>query len=261
MLFETMNELLTLIREKKPLVLNITNHVTMDFVANGLLSMGASPIMSLAEEELEDLIAISHVVVINPGTLNPAFMKLSLQAADIANRLNKPLILDPVGVGASHYRTDMNMQLLRNHPVSIIRGNASEILALSGEMGGTKGVDSAADSHAVIENAKTVSHTFSACVLVSGKIDVVVEKNEVSLSERGSTLMPKITGCGCLLTAVVGAFHAVEKNRFKAASAAALFYGVCGEVATLRAAGPGSFKTAFLDTLHDVPEKTWYEKN
>lgn len=261
MQFENINELITLIRQKRPLVLNITNDVTMDFIANGVLSVGASPIMSQAEQEMEDLINISDSVVINLGTLNEKFIQLCERTCELANKFNKPIVLDPVGAGASRYRTDTNMTFIRQYNISIIRGNASEILALSGEIAATKGVDSSAESQAVIENAKCVSKQFSSVVLVSGQTDVVVQGDQVETFERGSALMPMITGSGCLLSAVVAAFHAVENNRFKAAAAAALFYGVCGEVAALTASGPASFKTAFLDTLHLTPEKKWYEKN
>jgi hydroxyethylthiazole kinase len=225
------------------------------------LSVGASPIMSQAEEEMEDLINISNSVVINLGTLNEKFIRLCERACELANKANKPVILDPVGAGASRYRTDTSMKLVREYTISIIRGNASEILALSGEIGKSKGVDSVAESHTVIENAKFVSKQFSSAVLVSGETDVVVDGEQVEIFKRGSALMPMITGSGCLLSAVVGAFHGVENNRFKTAAAAAVFYGVCGEVAALQASGPASFKTLFLDTLHLLPEKTWYEKN
>lgn len=252
MRFEEINSLVTLIREKKPLILNITNVVTMDFIANGLLSFGASPVMSQAEQEMEELISLAGAVVINTGTLNDKFMDFCEVTALTANRLNKPIILDPVGAGASHYRTDANLKMIRDHKVSIIRGNASEILALSGERGKTKGVDSTTESDAAIENAKLVSTLFSSCVLMSGKTDVVVEGDEVGLFQRGSAMMPLITGSGCLFTAIVGAFRAVEKNCFKAAAAAAIFYGVCGERAAEGADGPGSFKMAFIDALHNT---------
>lgn len=261
MIFETIYSLVTTLKEKKPLVLNLTNDVTMDFIANGLLSIGASPVMSQAEQEMEDLIKISSAIVINLGTLNEKFIHLCESAAKIANQLNKPIILDPVGAGASHYRTENCMKMINDYQIAMIRGNASEILALSGDAGGTKGVDSTAESHAVIENAKYISKKFSTTLLISGKTDVVVEGQRVETFQRGSEMMPMITGSGCLLSAVVAAFHAVEDNRFTAAAAAAVFYGVCGEMAAAHAAGPGTFKANFLDALHLIPEKTWYEKN
>lgn len=261
MQFENINTLVTSIRQQKPLILNVTNDVTMDFIANGVLSAGASPVMSKAEEEMEDLIRIASSVVINLGTLDEKFIRLCERVAHIANQMNKPIILDPVGAGASRYRTETSIKLLKQYQISIVRGNASEILALSGQAGNTKGVESTAKSDAVIDNAKSVSQHYSVAVLTSGKKDVIVEGDRVEIFERGSALMPMITGSGCLLSAIVGSFHAVEKNRFNAAVAAAIYYGVCGEVAALQASGPASFKIKFLDALHSTPEKTWYEKN
>jgi len=260
-MFEKINAIITSIRQKKPLVLNITNDVTMDFIANGILSVGASPIMSKAEQEMEDLIRISSAIVMNPGTLDERFIRLCDRVAEIANQLNKPIILDPVGAGATRYRTEANMKWIERYNISILRGNASEILALAGETGTTKGVDSTAESDSVIEQAKLLSRAFSATVLVSGKTDVVVDDNRVETFQRGSAWMPMITGSGCLLSAVVAAFHAVENNRFEAAASAAVFYGVCGEIAASQAEGPGSFKVKFLDALHLTPEQSWYEKN
>ncbi|HSW70193.1 MAG TPA: hydroxyethylthiazole kinase [Gammaproteobacteria bacterium] len=261
MKFENIHSLLTTLKQKKPLVLNITNDVTMDFIANGMLSIGASPVMSKAREEMEDLIKISSAVVINLGTLDEEFVRLCEQAASIANKFNKPLILDPVGAGASQYRTENCMRMLEQHKISIVRGNAGEILALSGTLSATRGVQSLAESDAAIEGAKYVSKKFEMTILVSGKKDVVVEDERVEIFDRGSKLMPIITGSGCLLSAVVAAFHAIEPNRFLASAAAAVFYSVCGEVAALQAEGPGTFKAKFLDVLHLMPEKKWYEKN
>ena len=259
-MIEQINALISRIRDEKPLILNITNAVTMDFIANGLLSLGASPIMSQAEEELDDLIRISSAVVINIGTLNESFIQLATRTMQIANQLDKPIIFDPVGAGASRYRTDTTMKLLCKNKVAIIRGNAGEILAIAGEAAATKGVDSIAKSDAVIDQAKKVSSEFSATILMSGKTDVVIENNQLELFDRGSDLMPTITGSGCLLTAVVAAFHAVEKNRFLAASTAAVFYGVCGEIAATCSSHPGSLKPVFIDALKQPYEKTCYEK-
>jgi hydroxyethylthiazole kinase len=251
-MIETIRALITKIKKEKPLVLNLTNDVTMDFIANGLLSLGALPIMSKATQEMEDLLQLVKAVVINLGTLNASFIGLCTQACQIANQYNVPIILDPVGAGASRYRTETALQFIRDYSIAIIRGNASEVMALAGAAGGTQGVDSTMESTQAIASAQNLAKNYCTTIAISGKIDVVVDEKEIAKFERGSPLMPLITGTGCLLSAVVGAFHAVEKNRFTAASAAILYYGMCGEMAAADVAGPGSFRVAFLDTLHKI---------
>jgi hydroxyethylthiazole kinase len=260
-MFKKTKEMISHIKLEKPLVLNITNYVTMDFVANGLLSIGASPIMSKAEQEIEDLLKHTKAVVINLGTLNRDFITLCRHTCQIANQLNTPIVLDPVGAGASQYRTDTCMSLINEYNISIIRGNASEVMALSGSSHTAKGVDSMTESNHAIESAKIVSSRHDAAVVVSGKTDIIVDNESIDQLDRGSPFMPTITGTGCLLSAVIAAFHAIEKNRFEAAKMATLFYGICGEIAENKANGPGSFRTQFLDALHFFPDRGQYEKN
>lgn len=259
-MFEKINELTQKIKQTKPLILNITNDVTMDFIANGLLSVGASPVMSQSEQEVEDLVKIASAVVINLGTLDARFIKLCEQACKAANQFQKPIILDPVGAGATHYRTSACTKLINDYQIAIIRGNASEIMSLSGISAATKGVDSSANTESAINIAKEISVHRKAAVVVSGRTDVIIDGHQVNAYERGSAMMPMITGTGCLLSAVVGAFHAVEQNRFIAAQAATLFYSVCGEIAAEKAEGPGSFRMQFLDALHAAPVKSDYHE-
>lgn len=246
------NALLFKIRQEKPLILNLTNYVTMDLVANGLLSLGASPVMSHAAEEMVDLISIARAVIINLGTLHASFIQLCAVACKTANELGVPLILDPVGVGASHYRTQTALQFIHDFNIAIVRGNASEIMSLAGAAGVTKGVDSTAGSTAAMASAAFLANRYAVTVAISGKTDVIVDAKQTAQFEQGSPMMPRITGTGCLLSAVVGAFHAVEQDRFTAAAAATLFYGTCGETAAAQATGPGSFRSAFLDALYTV---------
>lgn len=253
-MLETLKNSIPRIKETKPLILNITNQVTMDFIANGLLSLGASPVMSQAEQEMEDLVQLANVVVINPGTLDDKFIALCKHVCRIANQLKKPIVLDPVGAGASHYRTQANLDLINHYDIAIIRGNASEIMSLSGASATTKGVDNTAQSSAAIESAQTLSARHDVTVVVSGEIDRIVDGNNFQQLKYGSPMMPLITGTGCLLSAVVGAFHAVEKNRFNASVLAAAFYGICGEKAAKKSQGPASFKIHFLDELHLIPD-------
>lgn len=236
------------IKQIKPLILNLTNAVTMDFVANGLLSLGASPIMSEAIQELDDLIALAQIVVINLGTLNSNFINRCQYACQIANLKNKPVVLDPVGAGASVYRTEISKQFISNYTVAIIRGNASEIAALTGASK-TKGVDTAIESIDVFRDAHVLAQ--NRVVVISGATDIVLGREKIKHCIGGSDLMPQVTGTGCLLSSVIGAFHAIEPDAFLASVAAINFYNRCGEIAA-RASGPGSFKVNFLDALHWV---------
>jgi hydroxyethylthiazole kinase len=257
--FEQTHQILTELKKKKPLILNITNYVTMEFVCNGLLSIGASPVVSQAEDEMTDLLRISQAVVINPGTLNNEFISLCKRACEIANELNLPIILDPVGAGASQYRTEFCKSLIQDFRIAIVRGNASEIAALNGSTHKSKGVDSTLSSHAAIESAKYLSTQFDTVITISGEVDILINKDLMTELHRGSSVMPTITGTGCLLTSVIAAFHAIEKNGYEAAKSATYFYGVCGEIAALKSQGPGTFKTHFLDSLSHLPNRGHYE--
>lgn len=248
-MFTHINDMVSRIKRDNPLILNITNHVTMDFVANGLLSLGASPIMTLATQEVDALVNLANAVVINIGTLNDTFIELCEQVCLAANRLGKPITLDPVGAGASPYRTQACLHLLARFNIAIIRGNASEIMSLAHAAQSTKGVDSHHDTFDAIDSAKYLASQHHAIIAISGKRDVVVNAEYVKSFDYGSSLMPQITGSGCLLSAIISAFDAVHTNHYDAVSAAVVFYGLCGERAALKADGPGTFKPYFLDAL------------
>lgn len=247
------------IKERKPLLLNITNHVTIDFVANGLLSIGASPVMSFAPEEMAEFVKISAAVVINLGTLTDNFITLCHTVCSIANAYHKPIILDPVGAGASRLRTETGLALLKQYAIAVVRGNASEIMALTSGSATTKGVDSQNNSLDAIPFAQQLANDYQLVVCMSGAVDVIVARDKKMAIHRGSPLMPMVTGSGCLLTAVIGAFNAVHDDCFAATCAGSFFYAVCGELAAQKAQGPGSFKMHFVDVLHHMPEKKYYE--
>ena len=260
-MFEKISTLNKKIKNEKPLVLNITNYVTMDFVANGLLSLGASPVMSKAKQETADLLKITSAVVINLGTLNSEFIELCSHVCALANTLGTPVILDPVGAGASAYRTQTCEKLLADHQIAIVRGNASEIMALAGSNLLTKGVDSSTSSDRAVSSAQALAKQLNTTVVISGETDFVIDAENIAQFSRGVAMMPMITGTGCLLSAIVGAFHAVDSNAFSAASAGTLFYSICGEIAAERAEGPGTFKMHFLDALYSQPLRDHYENN
>jgi hydroxyethylthiazole kinase len=260
-MYKYIKKLVTQIKYNQPLIINVTNYVTMDFIANGLLSLGASPMMTQSIQEINDLLKATNAVVINIGTLNEEFIFLCEKVCVEANRLGIPIVLDPVGAGASDYRTNTCLNLLERFNFSIIRGNASEVMALSNMHQNTKGVDTNISTHLAIKGAQILSSQYNVVIAISGKTDAVIDKNHSCLFDRGSPLMPKITGSGCLLSAVVGTFNAVHHDRFDATAAAVLFYSVCGELAAMHVNSPGSFKPHFLDALSFLPESHDYETN
>lgn len=247
---------LATLRTQSPLIHNITNFVVMNFTANALLAVGASPVMAHAEEEVEDMVHIASALVVNIGTLSPVWVSAMKLAIKKANEMNKPIILDPVGAGATPYRNAVLKELLAIAPPTIIRGNASEILSLAGIAGQTKGVDSTASSIDSLDAAKQLSNEFGAVVSVSGPTDLIVHRERIAFVENGTGLMTRVTGMGCSASAIAGAFAGCHTDYFLAAVAAAATMGVCGEMAFENAQLPGSFQIAFLDALAGItPEK------
>lgn len=252
--------LLTALRAQAPLIVNLSNYVTMDFIANGLLAIGASPVMSLASEERLDFTAIAQAVVINIGTLDASFVRLAMDYCSAANHAKVPLTLDPVGAGASHYRTKTCLDLLERFQFSLIRGNASEIMALAGRGQQTKGVDSLVQSSHAIEAGQLLAARYpGTLIVISGQTDIILEGRTQRSCDRGHAFMSKITGSGCLLSAVLAAFVAVGPDKVTAASAALHFYGHCGELAAAKPTGMGGFKSSFLDALSALPQEEAYD--
>ena len=251
------------IREESPVIHNITNYVAMELVANALLSAGASPIMSDASDEMVEVVSAASAIAINIGTLNQNQIKAARIAAAAAEQFGKPWVLDPVGAGFTTYRTKVAADLAFNYHPTVIRGNASEILALA--VAGddsicsnaiTKGVDSNIDSSSAIDAATALSRKSGAVVSMSGPIDYITDGEVVATIENGDSIMPRITALGCTATALTAAFATVDSNPFRAALNAMAIMGVCGELAAAESSGTGSFKVRFLDILSlSVPEK------
>lgn len=244
------------IREKSPLVHNITNYVVMNNTANALLAIGASPVMAHAVEEVKDMVSIASVLVINMGTLSEKWVESMLMAGQFANEKGIPVVFDPVGVGATPYRNQVAAAIVSKCKPSIIRGNASEIMSLAKENIKTKGVDSTASSNSALDSAKRLALETRAIVIISGEVDFITDGIEVRMVRNGSPLMPKVTGMGCTATAIVGAFVAINPNKLDAATNAMITMGVAGEIAAQKADGPGTMQLHFLDTLYNLtPEK------
>ncbi len=230
-----------------PLILNLTNLVTMDFMANTLLALGASPIMSNDKDDALELYNISSAININIGTLNKDFMKMAMEVAE-KNDKQKPLVLDPVGTGASKPRSEASAELLPY--CTILRGNASEITALQLSSFKTKGVDATTSSNTAVEHAIALSKQYHIPVAISGEIDYTIFNNIQHQCPFGSALMPKITGMGCVLTSVIAAFSAVLDDPVKATHSALMFYSLCGELAYRKDPTLAFFKNYFIEMIH-----------
>ena len=242
------------IRQKSPLVHNITNFVVMNNTANALLATGASPVMAHAVEEVEDMVGIASALVINIGTLSPVWIEAMFKAARAAQDKGIPIILDPVGVGATPFRTDTARDLVKAVPPAVIRGNGSEIMALSQAGIATKGVDSTSASDQALESARNLNTVFDAVVCVTGRTDYIVGRNKTLEVSNGHEMMPRVTGLGCTATALCGAFTAVNEDACQASAHAMAVMGIAGEMAAETAQGPGSFQTAFIDALYRMSQ-------
>lgn len=248
------------IRSRVPLVHNITNFVVMNLTANALLSIGASPVMAHAVEEVEEMVGLASAVVINIGTLSRQWVEAMEKAVSAAKMKKIPVVIDPVGAGATTFRTSTARRLLDAGPVAIIRGNGSEIRALQDSGARTKGVDSLEGPEAAVETGRLLSEKYGCAVSISGPVDIIVRGDEIIKIANGHPLMPRVTGLGCTASALTGAFAAVNHNSLEAAAGAMAIMGICGELAAEQARGPASFELHFLDWLHNVGEREIKER-
>ena len=242
------------IRAKSPLIHNITNYVVMNNTANALLAIGASPVMIHAEEEVEDMAAIASALVINIGTISPPWVRGMFKAIASARSKGVPVVIDPVGAGATPYRTRTIRELINTDQPTIIRGNASEIMALTDAGLKTKGVDSTAASGEALHAARHISRERQCAVCISGAVDYIVFGDRTVKIANGHPMMTKVTGLGCTASAICGAFAAVEKDPLAAAAKAMAVMGIAGEMAAAQSAGPGSLQMHFLDVLYTLSE-------
>jgi hydroxyethylthiazole kinase len=243
------------IRRMAPVVHNITNYVVMNNTANALLALGASPVMAHAEEEMAEMVAISAALVINIGTLSALWIRSMFAAAEHACKRGIPIVLDPVGAGATTYRTSTARDLVKSARPCIIRGNASEIMAVCSDGARTKGVDSQDPASAALSAAQSLHKTFGSTVCISGETDYIVGDAGLIKVRNGHPMMTRVTGLGCTASAVCGAFAAVEPNPLRAAAKAMIVMGIAGEVAAAGASGPGTLQVRFLDALHCLTQQ------
>ncbi|WP_256384365.1 hydroxyethylthiazole kinase [Photobacterium toruni] len=237
------------VREQKPLVVNITNYVVMNNTANALLAIGASPIMAHSRQEMAEMMHIAGSLVINIGTLDNEWIERMLFAVEQANTNNKPIVLDPVGCGASVLRTQTARTLAAKANNLIIRGNASEIIALAGEASQTKGVDALDSSDTALAAAHALVMQYHANVVISGEVDYVVTASQTIRLSNGHHMMPYVTGMGCSLTALTGAFAAIGETSGLAATA---IYAIVGEIAAEQSTGPATLQLNIIDGLYQI---------
>jgi len=243
------------IRQKSPLIHNITNYVVMNNTANALLAVGASPVMAHAIDEVSDMARISSAIVLNIGTIDSVWEESMLNASSTALRNNIPIVFDPVGAGATPYRASVCRQIIKVCKPSIIRGNASEIMALTDITAKTKGVDSTYSSEVALESAKELALNTGAVVVISGQTDYITNGHKTETVLNGNPLMARVTGMGCTATAIVAAFAAVNNDMFTASVHGMSIMGITGEIAARSARGNGSMQVYFLDELYNMNEE------
>lgn len=249
------------VKDKNPLVHCITNYVTVNDCANSILACGGSPIMADDEKEVEEITSICHALDLNIGTLNERTIKSMIKAGKKANELLHPVVLDPVGAGASTLRTETTFKLLEEVNFSVIRGNISEIKTISKGSGTTKGVDADLCDMIMEENieeaiifARELSKKTGAVIVITGVIDIVADEKKVYLIRNGHVMMSQITGTGCMLTALITAFCGANTEQILEATATAVgMMGLCGELAyenvVKKNGGTSSFRGELIDQI------------
>ena len=244
------------IKDQSPLIHNITNFVVMNSTANILLAIGASPVMAHSLEEVEEMTALANALVLNIGTLQPDWLEAMIVAAKTANKLNIPVILDPVGAGATKFRTHAVQTIMQESRITVLRGNASEVLSIGSTAIRTRGVDSTLTiSNGMIDTVRQMALDYQCTIAMSGAVDFITDGQRIFRVKNGHPLMGRVTGVGCGLTAVTGAFCAVsDADPVINVSAAAAFYGLCGELAAQTSKQPGSFYMSFIDQLYATGE-------
>jgi len=244
------------IRKRKPLVHQITNYVVMNETANATLALGALPVMAHALQEVEEMASAASALVLNIGTLSDDWVEAMLLAGRAANRAGAPLVLDPVGAGATRYRTETSRRLLRDLDVAVVRGNSAEIATLAGRAAEIRGVE-AVGAAGGPELARDAARALGCVAAVTGPVDHVSDGEQTISVSNGHELLGTVTGTGCMSTAITGCFLAVRPDDpLEAAVEALVAFGVAGEEAAKKAKGPGSFHVALYDALYGLdPDK------
>jgi hydroxyethylthiazole kinase len=245
------------LRERKPLIHNITNYVVMNETANAILALGALPVMAHAPEEVEELAAAAGALVLNIGTLSRPWIDAMLLAGKAANEAGVPVVLDPVGAGATALRTETAKRILEEVDVAVLRGNAAEVAALAGLEATISGVEAIGVGAGAATIARTAAATFGVVASVTGAVDHVSDGERTLAVANGDPLLATITGSGCMSTALTGCFVAVRADApLDGAAFALAAIGIAGEDGAAEARGPGTFHALLYDALYALtPER------
>ena len=249
---EIVADLVDRIRQRHPLIHHMTNWVVMNDTANLTLALGALPVMSHAKEEVAEMVGAAGALVLNPGTLYPDLVEAMLIAGKRANQRGVPVVYDPVGVGATQYRTATSERFLAELRLDVIRGNSGEVGTLAGAGGLVRGVESVQGVSDPAAVARALARRQSTVVAITGKRDIISDGKRVLGVDNGHEMLTTITGTGCMATTAVAVFCAVEEDRLLATAAALAAYGLAAEKAARGSAGPGSFRSALLDCVYHL---------
>jgi hydroxyethylthiazole kinase len=241
------------IRSRKPLIHSITNLVVMNETANAILCLGALPIMAHAKEEVEEMVCVAGALVLNIGTLEPDWIDAMDLAGKRANERDIPVILDPVGAGATRFRTESCKRLMDNVRISIVRGNAAEVATLAGLTAEIRGVESISSSDGAEKIAKEFAAKTGITAAITGPVDVVCDGKRTALISNGDAMMGKVVGTGCISNTIVASFAAVNGDPFQAAVGGLTTFGIAGEMAAKAAPDkPGTFHVELYNALYAV---------
>jgi hydroxyethylthiazole kinase len=260
-------ELLKAVKEKNPLVHHITNYVTVNDCANITLAIGGSPVMADDINEVRDMVSLASSLVINIGTLNSRSVESMIEAGKRANELKIPVILDPVGAGATPYRTETAKRIISELKLAVIRGNLSEVKALYGIETKTKGVDACEDDSGNSnqftdekEMAKAFANKFNTVIAITGAVDIITDGKTLYTVENGHKIMCKVTGTGCMCTSLIGSFLGAGDDNLLAALAGVVSMSMAGEVAyeglDKNKEGTGTLKVKIIDAIYNLSEAT-----
>lgn len=251
--------LLAAVKEKRPLVHHITNYVTVNDCANVTLCIGAAPVMAHAREEVAEMVSMASALVLNIGTLDHGQVESMLAAGAEAGERGIPIILDPVGAGATMLRTEAARKLLHKLHVSVLKGNAGEIAVLAGAEGKVRGVDSLGVRGDPAEIARKLAGALGIVVAVSGATDVVTDGERTLLVDNGHPMMGMVSGTGCMAASVAGAFAAVTRDGVASTAAALAALGLAGERAAAKCDTPASYKIALIDETYRLKPEDLYK--
>jgi hydroxyethylthiazole kinase len=245
------------LRERKPLIHQITNYVVMNETANATLALGALPVMAHAREEVEEMVSVAGALVLNIGTLSGPWIESMLLAAKAANAEGVPVVLDPVGAGATTLRTETGKRILDAAEIAVVRGNAAEVATLAGREAEIRGVESIGAEGSGAELAQAAAQALGTVAAVTGPVDYVSDGERVLAVANGHELLATVTGTGCMATAVTGCFLGVRPDApLEAAAEALVVFGLAGEEAAEGAKGPGTFHVQLYDALYNLNPET-----